>query len=95
MEADGLWKAALRSARLPTVLGKRRVKLGVSHSSHSPRQRRNHLREQHRDRSHHLMPISQATPPPLILFQASSMSPVNVLDLSGTFNGGFIAEGRG
>lgn len=40
MEADGLWKAALRSARLSTALGKRRVRLGVSHSSHSPRQRR-------------------------------------------------------
>jgi hypothetical protein len=79
MEADDLWKAALRSARLSTGLGKRRVKLGVSHTSHSPRQRRNH----------------SSAASTLILSKASSMSPVSVLDVSGTFNCDEPAAGRG
>ena len=87
MEADGLWKAALRSARLSTALGKRRVKPGVSHSSHSPRQRRNHSWSTTETGPTHRLPIftTARRPSPLILFKASSMSPVNVLDLSGTF----------
>ena len=89
MEADGLWKAALSGARLSTALGKRRVKLGVSHISHSPRQRPDLTPEPRQKPGYATAgPPAQAArrPPPLILLKASSMSPVSVFDVSGTFS---------